>query len=83
MEEMRQLIGRRQGEGTPRSQSRSVANDSLSSGFARSLELLVSEAESDLTRAISSSENLRDDIKQLTADFKEVRDPGTLMLKPE
>jgi hypothetical protein len=91
MEEMRQLIGRRQGEGTPRSHPRSTANDTPSrgpgsaggDGFARSLELLASEAENDLIRAVSSHESLQSDLKRLTTDFKEVRYSRILMLESE
>ncbi|KAJ7507977.1 hypothetical protein B0H11DRAFT_1969560 [Mycena galericulata] len=79
MEEMRQLIGQRQGEGTPRSRPFSMAVDTpvRASGSnrtddsQRSLSILVSEADAGLSRAVSNHEALEDGIQQLTDDFKD------------
>jgi len=81
MEEMRNLIGRRQGEYTPRSRPRSLAADLSVSyspdtaqleNFASSVEELVSEADSNLARVADYHEVVQDDFKQLASDFKEV-----------
>jgi len=81
MEEMRQLIGRRQADGTPRSRSRSTAFDMPSQSSApakmidvlRSIETLASEADQDLSRAVSCQETLQKDIVEVTTGLKEVR----------
>jgi hypothetical protein len=83
MEEMRQLISQRQGEGTPRSRPLSTAVDTpvRTSGLSRiddihrSLNTLVSEAEVGLTRASSNHQALEDGIQQLSEDLKDVRLP--------
>lgn len=79
---MRQLIGKRfEAEGTPRSRLGALpgspaplrSSDSFpAEGIARSLQELVSEADKDLSRAISNHGTLQDDLKLLAADFKEV-----------
>ncbi|KAJ6598900.1 hypothetical protein DFH09DRAFT_1129515 [Mycena vulgaris] len=78
MEEMRQLIGQRQGEGTPRSRPLSMAVDTpvRTSGSSRddvhrSLSVLVSEADVALVRASSSHEALENGIQQLAEDLKD------------
>ncbi|KAJ7283948.1 RhoGEF domain-containing protein [Mycena rebaudengoi] len=79
LEEMRQLIGQRQGDGTPRSRPLSTAIDtpvrgsgaSRIDGLHHSLEALVSEADASLTRATSNHEALEDGIKQITMDFQD------------
>ncbi|KAJ7781077.1 RhoGEF domain-containing protein [Mycena metata] len=79
MEEMRQLIGQRQGESTPRSRPLSMAVDTpvRSSGSTRtddihrSLTTLVTEADSSLIRASSNYEALESGIQQLTDDLKD------------
>lgn len=82
MEEMRLLIAKRSGDSnsTPRSKGRSTMFDSPTressttsmDGFTRSVEILVVDADRDLTRAQSSQERLQDNVKQLAADFKTV-----------
>ncbi|KAJ7765035.1 hypothetical protein DFH07DRAFT_811208 [Mycena maculata] len=79
MEEMRQLIGQRQGEGTPRSRPLSTTVDTpvRASGSGRtgdihrSLTTLVSEADASLLRASSNHEALENGIQQLTDDLKD------------
>jgi len=79
MEEMRQLIGKRGGEATPRSQPRgqkeaATSNDDAgrSGELLRSIEDALSEADRSLVRAASSQEALSVDIGLLAADLKEV-----------
>jgi hypothetical protein len=80
MEEMRQLIGRRQLEGVPRTRSRSTIFDTPSqsspstnlSDASRSIETLVAAADKDLSRAVSCHETLRQDIMEVTTTLKEV-----------
>ncbi|KII94880.1 hypothetical protein PLICRDRAFT_33706 [Plicaturopsis crispa FD-325 SS-3] len=78
MEEMRQLIQKRQGEGTPRSRSRNgfamddpqpQSSDKLDR-FAKSVEGLVSDADRDLLRAASNIETIQNDIRQVATEFK-------------
>ncbi|KAJ7498756.1 RhoGEF domain-containing protein [Mycena latifolia] len=79
MEEMRQLIGQRQGEGTPRSRPLSMAVDTpvRASGsnrtydIHRSLSTLVAEADAGLVRASSNQEALENGIQQLTEDLND------------
>ncbi|KAF5388006.1 hypothetical protein D9615_000543 [Tricholomella constricta] len=80
MEEMRQLIGRRQleGEGTPRSRPRSVFDtppraipSANATGTARAIEKLVSEADRDLARAVSNQDALQLDLQQVSVALKE------------
>ncbi|RDB22757.1 hypothetical protein Hypma_010026 [Hypsizygus marmoreus] len=80
MEEMRLLIGRRQleGEGTPRTRARSVFDTPTRSttpanigDASRSIEMLASEAEKDLARAVSNQEALQHDLKQVSVELKE------------
>lgn len=81
MEEMRQLIGQRQGEGTPRTRPLSMAVDTplRTSGsnrtedIHRSLTTLVTEADASLVRAASNHEALENGIQQLAEDLQEVR----------
>jgi protein ECT2 len=81
MEEMRQLIGRRQADGTPRSRPRSTVFDTPTSqssaqanviDVSRSIETLASEADKDLSRAVSCQETLRQDIVEVATGLKEV-----------
>lgn len=77
MEEMRQLIGRRQADGTPRSRPRSAIFDTSSQSSTHanvvdSIGALVSEADRDLSRAVSFQETLRQDIVEMAAGFREV-----------
>ncbi|KAH9482553.1 Rho guanine nucleotide exchange factor gef2 [Psilocybe cubensis] len=81
LEEMRNLIGRRQGEGvgTPRSRPRSGTLDTPSrmsaasdtGNLVKAIELLAMEMEKDLTRAYSNQEALQADLSRLTAEYKE------------
>ncbi|KAF8897687.1 hypothetical protein BD779DRAFT_1608223 [Infundibulicybe gibba] len=77
MEEMRQLIARRQGEITPRSRPRSTPFTPLRGAMngetdaARSVDMLVSEADQDLSQASSSQDMLQKDLRLLADDFKE------------
>jgi len=78
MEEMRQLISKRSGEMTPRSQFRapkeaaSMGCDAMRTGdFLRSIEEAVSEADKSLVRAASSQEALAIDVGLLATDLKE------------
>jgi hypothetical protein len=83
MEEMRQLIGRRQLDVTPRSRPRSAVFDPPSQSkshtnvadVSRSIEALVSEAERDLCKAVSCQETLQKDIVGVAAGLKEVGQP--------
>ncbi|KAI0251333.1 hypothetical protein BJV78DRAFT_1275422 [Lactifluus subvellereus] len=77
MEEMRQLISKRSGEMTPRSQFRaskeaaSTGSDAMTGDFLRSIEDAVSEADKSLVRAASSQEALAIDVGLLATDLKE------------
>lgn len=79
MEEMRQLIGRRQVDGTPRSRPRSTVFDTPSQSstqanvadISRSVGTLVSEADRDLSRAVSYQATLRQDIMEVATSLKE------------
>jgi len=78
MEEMRQLISKRGGEPTPRSQHKgqkeaaTAGNDAGRTGeLLRSIEDALSEADRSLVRAASSQEALSVDIGLLAADLKE------------
>ncbi|EGN93023.1 hypothetical protein SERLA73DRAFT_98341 [Serpula lacrymans var. lacrymans S7.3] len=79
MEEMRQLIGKRQPEGTPRSRPRSIVQDSImprtpdpsfGDNFAYVNES-ASDADKSLARAVQNNESLHNDLLQLVTDFKE------------
>lgn len=77
---MRQLIGRRQVDGTPRSRPRSTVFDTPSQSstqanvadISRSVGTLVSEADRDLSRAVSYQATLRQDIMEVATSLKEV-----------
>ncbi|KAF9464393.1 hypothetical protein BDZ94DRAFT_1161981 [Collybia nuda] len=79
MEEMRQLIGRRQGEGTPRSRPFSTAVDTPTrnatsiniSDLSRTIDTLVSDTDKNLSRATSNQEALQRDFKQVATQLKE------------
>ncbi|KAG6869324.1 hypothetical protein C0993_000077 [Termitomyces sp. T159_Od127] len=84
LEEMRQVIGRRQleGDGLSRSRPHSVfdtpSKTHTSSGTsttivdtARNVETLVSETEKSLARAVTSQDTLQLNIKQMSAELKE------------
>ncbi|KAF8165546.1 hypothetical protein B0H34DRAFT_689520 [Crassisporium funariophilum] len=78
MEEMRNLIGRRQGEETPRSRPRIGmfnAHVRTSSGdvgdLGKTVDTLVSEADKDLAQAQSNHELLQNELRRLASEFKE------------
>jgi protein ECT2 len=79
MEEMRQLIGRRQGNGTPRSRPHSDVldlpdlNHVKMIDVSRSIELLASQVEADLVRALLSQDALQKDLTVVAAELKEVQ----------
>ena len=75
MDEMRQLIGKRGGELTPRSQREATTADGdggRSTEFLKSIEESVSEADKSLVRAAASQEALSINVSLLAADLKEV-----------
>ena len=80
MEEMRQVIGRRQGEYTPRSRPRSTfdmnrtptVDKSQVDRSAQVVDDLVVEADNDLVQAVSHQDKLQDGLKKLIADYREV-----------
>jgi len=78
MEEMRQLINKRSGELTPRSQHRgpkeaaTAGSDAArTEDFLRSMDDAISDADKSLVRAASSQEALSVDVGLLVADLKE------------
>ncbi|KAG6833910.1 hypothetical protein H0H87_007921 [Tephrocybe sp. NHM501043] len=86
LEEMRQLIGRRQVEGefTPRSRPRSLfetpskslppmgtPSTSALADSARTVESLVTEADKNLACAVANQDALQLDIKQISVDLRE------------
>ncbi|KAG6903484.1 hypothetical protein C0995_005507 [Termitomyces sp. Mi166 len=84
LEEMRQVIGRRQLEGDviPRSRPHSVfdtpsrthpssGTPTIAADPARSVETLVSEVDKNLARAVSNQDALQLDIKQMSTELKE------------
>ncbi|KAG0709787.1 hypothetical protein DFH29DRAFT_885797 [Suillus ampliporus] len=79
LEEMRQLIGKRQQEGTPRSRPRSFALELSTPGppvtpgasNVSSLSESVADADKLLASALSSHETLHQNLTQVVSDFKE------------
>ncbi|KDR83964.1 hypothetical protein GALMADRAFT_133349 [Galerina marginata CBS 339.88] len=79
LEEMRSLIGRRQGEGPPRTRPRSGTLDGPSrssvttdaGNLVKTIEVLATEAEKDLTNAQSNQDALQAELARLAAEFKE------------
>ncbi|GLB33962.1 putative guanine nucleotide exchange factor for Rho/Rac/Cdc42-like GTPases [Lyophyllum shimeji] len=80
MEEMRQLIGRRQleGEGTPRTRPRSVFDTPTRgpppaniSDTLHAIEALVSEADRDLERAVSNQKALQQGLRRISVELEE------------
>ena len=87
MEEMRQLIGKRSGEATPRSlhkgqkEAAPAGTDAVrTEDLLRSIEDAVSEADKSLVRAASNQEALSVDIGLLVADLKEVSFTATSLI---
>lgn len=82
LEEMRALIGRRQVESAaPRTRPRSGTLDGLSSrptatsdvtNLIKTIEVLASEADTDLASAQSRQETLQAELAKLANEFKEV-----------
>ncbi|KAI0304176.1 hypothetical protein BC826DRAFT_215583 [Russula brevipes] len=78
MEEMRQLISKRSGELTPRSQHRGPKEPATAGSdatrtedFLRCIDDAISDADKNLVRAASSQEALSVDVGLLVADLKE------------
>ncbi|KAI0921011.1 hypothetical protein AcW2_006119 [Taiwanofungus camphoratus] len=84
MEEMRQLIGKRLGEGTPRSRAQSILESSSSSSFSRSsdtsskveqisgsIDELVTEADYYLSQAVKNQPLIESDVQSMAAQLKE------------
>ncbi|KAG5716704.1 Rho guanine nucleotide exchange factor gef2 [Termitomyces sp. T112] len=84
LDEMRQVIGRRQleGDGIPRSRPHSMfdtpsrtpssdASTTLAADSARNVETLASEADRSLARAVSNQDVLQLDLKQMSSELKE------------
>ncbi|KAF8639693.1 hypothetical protein AX17_000955 [Amanita inopinata Kibby_2008] len=82
MEEMRQLIGRRQGDNTPRHRPRSVFelnrtpttptfDKSHVDKFIQSIDDLIGEADKDLNRALLHQDNLQRPLRKLVSNFRE------------
>ncbi|KAF9481824.1 hypothetical protein BDN70DRAFT_875770 [Pholiota conissans] len=79
LEEMRNLIGRRQGEGTPRTRPRSGTLDnparppSMSDAniFIRTIDNLVNEVDRDLSSAQETAQTLQTELSKMTSQFRE------------
>lgn len=78
---MRNLIGRRQGEITPRTRPRSgtldnpIRNSAIAdtNSFIRTVDSLLDDVESDLASAQTNTESLQEELTRLAAQFREVR----------
>ncbi|KAF8812237.1 hypothetical protein BYT27DRAFT_7182669 [Phlegmacium glaucopus] len=77
MEEMRNLIGRRQ-EDTPRSRTRTAvfatpsrAPSETSEEASRAIDMLVADADKDLVKAQSNQDILQNELRRLASEFKE------------
>ena len=78
MEEMRNLIGRRQDD-TPRSRTRTAvfstpsrASSEASDEVSRTLDILVADADKGLVKAQSNQDILQNELRRLASEFKEV-----------
>ena len=78
MEEMRNLIGRRQEE-TPRGRTRTAifaipsrTSSETSEEVSRTLDMLVADADQDLVKAQSHQDILQNELRRLASEFKEV-----------
>ena len=78
MEEMRNLIGRRQEE-TPRVRPRTAifttpsrTSSETSEEVSRTIDMLVADADQDLVKAQSSQDILQNELRRLASEFKEV-----------
>lgn len=75
MEEMRNMIGRRQGESTPKCRPRSETADTIRSNddeLVRSVQVMASEADQGLARAMSNQDDLQTRLKEMAAELAEV-----------
>jgi hypothetical protein len=80
MEEMRQVIGRRQGEYTPRSRPRSTIDINRTPTIDKSqvdraaqvVDDLVLEADNGLVQAVSHQDKMQEGLRKLIADYREV-----------
>jgi hypothetical protein len=81
MQEMRQVIGLRQGDYTPRSRPRSTFGLDRTPSWDKSqidratqaIDDLVTEADNDLHRAVSHQDKLQEALRKLVIDAREVR----------
>ena len=83
MEEMRNLIGRRQEE-TPRGRTRTAifttpsrtssetSDASRTIDTSRTIDMLVADADQDLVKAQSHQDILQNELRRLASEFKEV-----------
>ncbi|CAL1700184.1 unnamed protein product [Somion occarium] len=80
MEEMRQLISKRNGETTPRSRPFSMISEgslpklseaTRSDDIGRNIEELASHADQELSRAVKDQEHVHTELRQLTDHLKE------------
>ena len=78
MEEMRNLIGRRQ-EDTPRSRTRTAVfatpsriSSETSEEVNRTFDMLVADTDKDLVKAQSNQDVLQNELRRLASEFKEV-----------
>ena len=79
MEEMRNLIGRRQEE-TPRGRTRTAAvfaipsrtSSETSEEVNQTFDMLVADADQDLVKAQSHQDILQNELRRLASEFKEV-----------
>jgi len=75
MEEMRNMIGRRQGESTPKSRPWSGTVDTIKSNndeLVRSVQMIASEADQGLARAMSNQDDLQTRLKEMATELAEV-----------
>ena len=86
MEEMRNLIGRRQEE-TPRSRPRTAifttpsrTSSETSEEVSRTIDILVADADQDLLKAQSNQDTLQNELRRLASEFKEVLQKFSLFL---
>ena len=78
MEEMRNLIGRRQEE-TPRSRPRTAifstpsrTSSETSEEVSRTIDMRVADADQDIVKAQSNQDTLQNELRRLASEFKEV-----------
>jgi protein ECT2 len=78
MEEMRNLIGRRQEE-TPRGRTRTAiftapsrTSSETSEEVSRTIDMLVADADQNLVKAQSNQDVLQNELRRLASEFKEV-----------